>query len=316
MYFPHLFARRAELLALRDVCEELPIASTTVPILEAVKSDSADLLRCLEVLGESQIQVCVIVNPNTGDFADSSLIGAWRATLAVRFTEYPSLMPSFVCRSNTASAAVTQFLGDYPDREVALLYWSPNLINAFLQNLVNENRIKFHINLHNQMSSAQRALLPATKAVDVEDHFVRLARNADYVGQEFFSDDHLTFSVDSVGFGDYSVIGFRFVPGGGQAYAVVIHAVYQVASGSIWVEHFVSNDTDVAVGSVEQKYLQAAAKLVEVVEERPEEFGDDEALQRYAEDVNNQNFPGLAMNKRRQIHHHIALVHAILTNEA
>jgi hypothetical protein len=315
MYFPHLFARRAELLALRDICAELQIAGIIAPVLEAVKADSTDLSRCLDVLGSANVRVCVIVNPNGGDFKDNpETVAPWRLSLASKFDEHESLLPSFVCRSTTQAASIEQFLNNYPDREVAILYWSPNLTNAAIQKLLSLDRIRFHINLHNQMSVAQRSLLVAEKAVDVNDHFNHLPRNADYDGQEFFSDDHLNFAADSVGFGDYSVIGFRFTAGGGPAHAVAIHAIYRTQSGSLWVEHFVSDDVNIEVGSVEEKYLQAATKLIAAVDERPEEFGNDAALDGYRQDVINDNFPGLAMNKRRQIHHHLARVYAILTN--
>jgi len=313
MYHPHLFARRAEMLALRDIAAMLPVSTTISPILEPVKSDSNDLLRCLETLGNAGITCTVITNPLEGDFRIAAMREPWRATLADRFNQFPNILPGFVCRATTTPATIQGFLDAYPNRNVAILYWSPNLTNGFLQQLAAEQRITFHINLLDQMSVAQRSLLPIAKAIDVEDHFTKQLRNADYGGPEFFSDDHLTFATNSIGFGDYSVIGANFVAGGGQAHAVAIHAMYLADAGTFWVEHFISDDVDLAVGTVEGKYLQAAGKLVDAVTLRPTEFGVDAALLGYQNDVNTNNFPGLATNKRRQIHHHLSLVHGFLS---
>lgn len=314
MYFPHLFARRSELLALRDVCAEFSIARTIVPILEPLKAKSDDLRRCLAVLGEAQVRTLVVTNPYLGDFLETGP-ATWRATLTQDFDKYPSLLPTFLCRGESRITEITTFLNRYPNREVAIIYWSPRFTDAELQGLVAERRIRYHVNLHDQLSAAQRELLPRAKAVDVRDHFHAQPRNADYIGQEFFSDHHLTFARNSIGYGDFSVIGSRYVPGGGPAHAVAIHAVFrQRDTNNLWVEHFVSDDTDIRIGSVDEKFLQAARKLVRAVTRRPMEFGANGALAGYAEDVRTNHSSGLAMNKRREIHHHIALNHQILTN--
>jgi hypothetical protein len=85
------------------------------------------------------------------------------------------------------------------------------------------------------------------------------------------------------------------------------------AAGALWVEHFVSDDTDIEVGTTAEKFLQAARKLVRVSGRRRAEFGNNEALAAYAEDVRANTSPGLMANKRRQIHHHLATNHSILT---
>lgn len=311
MSHPYLFARRAELLALRDLAATLPISATISPILEPVKVDSRDLQKCLEILGDSGIGASVIVNPNEGDFKVPALITPWRESLAERFNSYPNILPAFVCRPGSTVQQIDKFIEAYVGRDVALLYWSPKITDQVLGNLAQKAEIRFHINLHDQMSAAQRAILPIEKAVDVEDHFAKCAKNADYGGPEFFSDDHLNFSANAVGFGDFSVIGAKFVPGGGQAHAVAIHAIYRTAEQTLWVEHFVSDDTELDIGTVEGKYLQAAAKLIDAVSARPGEFGQDAALAGFATDVENSTFPGLAVSKRRQIYHHLALVHSL-----
>lgn len=112
------------------------------------------------------------------------------------------------------------------------------------------------------------------------------------------------------------MIGSTFRLGGGQPSSVVIHATYKHrTTGHIWVEHFVSDDIEREVGTVEEKFHQAAAKLVAAATRRPAEFGSNDALDAYAEHVRSHHYPGLGGNKRHQIHHHIALNHQILVGE-
>ncbi|MDA0573256.1 MULTISPECIES: sce7725 family protein [Burkholderia] len=309
MYFPYLYARRSELLALRDAVEDLPIQATVVPILEPVKANSGDLIRCLRVLAASEVQTIVITNPYQGDFRNGG-VDAWRASLQDQFARQASLLPGFICRQHSTAREVERFLAQYPDRDVALLYSSPRLSDAEVRALVGQRRIRFHINLHDRMSAVQRGLLPRTKAVDIRDNFNALDRNADYDGSEFFTDRHLTFAENAVGYGDYSIIGATFREGGGQPHAVAIHSTYkQGDTGQLWVEHFVSDDIERNVGTVEEKFQQAATKLVRAVGRRPAEFGDNGALRAQRADVRARHFPGLGENKRRQIHHHIAVNH-------
>ena len=312
MYHPYLFARRAELLALRDLAANLPISQTISPVLESVKADSADLRRALRILAEASATATVIVNPTEGEFKKPGNLQTWRESLTPSFSDYPSILPGYVCRPGTKMQQISAFLGAYAGRPKVLLYWSPSISDADLNALASINDVSYHINLLNQMSTARRALLPQTKAVDIDDHFAKSERNADYGGPEFFSDDHLTYQTDSVGFGDYSIVGAKFVAGGGLPYAIAIHGMYRVQGNALWLEHFISDDIDKDVGTVEGKYLQAATKLADAVQARPQEFGQDAALDAFATDVQNLTFPGLAGSKRRQIYHHLAIVHGMI----
>jgi hypothetical protein len=158
------------------------------------------------------------------------------------------------------------------------------------------------------MTVAQQMLLPSAKRVDIRDYFNKLDRNSDYDGAELFTDRYKTFKPSWVGFGDYAAIGSAFTPGGGQPAAVAIHAVYKHKSNDVWIEHFVSDDTDKDVGSTEDKFLQAARKLLKAAKTRPKEFGTNFALDGYANHVAASHFPGLGTNKVLQLEHHICLM--------
>lgn len=115
------------------------------------------------------------------------------------------------------------------------------------------------------MSAAHRAMLPREKVVDIRDDFQRKARNSDYEGIEFFTDRHLNFQEVAVGFGDYTILGATFEAGGGPAAAVAIHGTFKERGGDVWVEHFVSDDIELNVGTVGEKFLQAAGNSSRVL---------------------------------------------------
>jgi hypothetical protein len=312
MYFPYLYGRRFELLALRSASTEFPLAGTIAPVIEPVRENPADLKRCLQALGATHVRAVVISNPSQGDFRDHSPAALLRA-LAEDFTEHRSLLPGLLCDQRVRAHDMAAFLGRHPDRDVALLYSGSQLTVEELRRVTAEHRVRFHINVRDHMPANLRAILPRGKAVDIRDRFNLRPRNADYVGIEYFTDAHLIFRENAVGFGDYSVIGSAFHVGGGPAHAVAIHAVFrQAETGQVWVEHFVSDDVDPDVGSVEEKFHQAAAKLVRAIHRRRAEFGLNSALDAYAANVGANHFPGLGENKRREIHHHLAINHSIL----
>jgi hypothetical protein len=312
MYFPYLFGRRFELLALRGASDEFPLARTVVPVIEPVKHDPGDLRRCLHTLGSAGVRVVVISNPHQGDFRDSNP-ARFRASLAQGFAQHGSLLPGLLCDQRIRMADVNGFLESHPNRDVALLYCGPQLATSELRDATAEPRVRFHIGLRDQMAANLRALLPRGKAIDIRDRFNALARNADYAGSEYFSDSHQNFHEHSIGYGDYSVIGSVYHEGGGPAHAVAIHAIFkQIGTEQVWVEHFVSDDVDPDVGSVDEKFHQAAAKLMRAASRRRAEFGQDSALAAYASNVHANHYPGLGENKRREIHHHIAINHSII----
>lgn len=315
MYFPYLYGRRFELLALRSAHGELGISETIVPIVEPVRRNPGDLKQCLRDLGAGDVRTIVVLNPNQGDFASENARPFQRA-VREEFDHYESLVPGFTCDQRSGLQEAISFIEEHRGRDVALLYHGSHLRPADITRLRAIDSVRFHISVRDSMAAEQRSLLPRGKAVDVRDRFNIRARNADYAGREFFSDSHQDFRANAVGFGDYSVIGYVYRGSGGPAHAVAIHGIFKEAeTGQLWVEHFVSDDVDPDVGTVERKYLQAAAKLVRASTRRRNEFGQDAALAAYASDVSEHYYPGLGVNKQRMIHHHIAVNHRILLGE-
>lgn len=315
MYFPYLFARRFELLALRELADDLPIATTVVPIIEPISRTLGDLKRCLKALGSAGIRAIVVINPHQGEFKEGPSSDL-RAGIAEEFGQYASIVPGLLCNQETNPRAVAQFLEDYQSGEIALLYWNPRFSEVELRNILREPRIRYNVVLHGRISEALRSLLPRQAVVDVQDHFNARPRNSEYDGAEFFSDSHLNLRRGSLGYGDYLTIGSTYRKGGGPAHAVAIHAVYkQSGTNQVWVEHFVSDDIELEVGTTPEKFLQAARKLARAVSRRRTEFGDDAALTAFANYVRQNSYPGLGASKKLQIYHQVALNHKTLRGE-
>jgi hypothetical protein len=312
MYFPYVFARQSELLALRAISQKYFATEQVVPVIEPVIKKSNDLLRCLDQLGESDAPAIIILNPELGDFKDGG-VKAWGKEIDSAFDKHASLLPALKCGPRTSMKTVESFLTAYSKKQVALLYSNPALTDAEIAKLMRNANVRYHVCLQGKMTAVQRGLLPNTKAVDIVDHFNKQARNADYSGTELFTDRHKTFSKTGIGFGDYTVIGSHFQPGGGKPGAVALHATYRHPKNkNIWVEHFVSDDIDINTGSAASKYLEAVLKLATVAKPRNKEFGVNDALAAYISDHQSGHYPGLGKSKQRQIYHHIAVMHDVL----
>lgn len=313
MYFPFLYGRRSELLALRAMLKDHRPLDAFVPVVEPVIRKPSDLSAALKAYGKAGRKLALIINPDKHDLKVASEAAAWRAEVLEVLGAVPSIVPTMRCSSSTTAPEVNAFLKQFKGRAVAIAYASPSLTDAQVTTLAGNADVHFHLVLNGKMSAAQQALLPSKKRVDIRDYFNRLERNADYAGEELFTDRHRTFEPKWLGFGDYAAIGSAFTPGGGPPAAVAIHAVFKHKSGDIWIEHFVSDDTDAAVGSVEGKFLQAANKLVVAAKARPKSFGHNFALDEYAQHVATGHFPGLGKNKELQLTHHFCLMLDVLS---
>jgi hypothetical protein len=313
MYFPYVYGRGSELLALRNSCKTYFSDRTVIPVIEPVNLNPDRLARCLEDLGKENCHAVVILNPYQGELTNDVDKKTWFEKIHALLLKHPSLIPAFQCRSNIPLATINSFIQFYPNRAVALLYLNSGLNDSDMKILSGIKNIRFHISLQRKMTAAHMKLLPRSKSVHIVDYFSKQLRNADYSGQETFADAHKNFKDSGIGFGDYTVIGSAMQLGGGPPGAVAIHMTYKKPENAeIWIEHFVSDETDINLGSVGGKYLEALAKLVGSHRVRRNEFGDNEAIDAFLADHAIGHYPGLGKNKERQIHHHIALMHRVL----
>jgi hypothetical protein len=67
MYFPYVFGRGSELLALRSSSKSFLSTGLVVPIIEPIVTKSAPLLKAVVDMGERSQRAIVIVNPFQGE---------------------------------------------------------------------------------------------------------------------------------------------------------------------------------------------------------------------------------------------------------
>jgi len=193
VYFPFLYGRRSEFLALRAMVKDHRSLDALVPVIEPVKRDISDLTRCIEHFGKADQALAVILNPDKFELKSNDEAKAWRKEILGVIAEYHSVLPTYRCVSTTTLAQVNSFLKLFEDREVALAYSSPSLADADITTLAAKSKVRFHIVLNGKMTASQQKFLPATKRVDIRDYFNKLERNSDYDGDELFTDRHKTF---------------------------------------------------------------------------------------------------------------------------
>jgi len=313
MYFPFMYGRQSELLAIRSLLSDSRSLDALVPVIEPVNQNIASLAKCLEACGKADQTIAVIVNPNKHQLDSDEAAAEWRKSVLPLLVKYNSVLPAYRCHAATKSSNLEAFFKLFPERETVLLYSSSALTAVEAKALAARKNVRFHIELNGKMTSDHRSFLPKTKYVAIKDDFNKLERNADYDGQELFTDRVKTFSASGVGFGDYASIGSAFQSGGSTPAAVAIHAIYKHAkTGDIWIEHFVSDDKDKAVGDVASKFVQAAKKLVSAAKKRPKEFGKNFGLDAYEAHVKANSYPGLGKNKELQATHHMCMMLDVL----
>ncbi|WP_295995104.1 sce7725 family protein [Rugamonas sp.] len=312
MYFPYVFGRASELLAIRSSSKNFLSSGLVTPVIEPIVAKPAALIKSIEEMGERAQKAIIITNPSQGELKGGPG-AAWAGPVDAALAAHPTIVPAFLCRPGVTPVAISTFLTKYAKREVALLYHNSGLPDAVVQSLASVPNVSYHIALQGKVPSSQIALLPHAKKVHIYDHFNKQARNADYAGEEHFTDKHISFAEHGAGFGDYTITGSEVQLGGGQPAAVAVHITYRSGTdGNLWVQHFVSDDTDMGVGTTGEKFLQAIAKFAAEYHGRPAEFGANAALNDYLQNHNDSHFPGLPKNKERQIQHHIARVHDYL----
>lgn len=308
MYFPYLYGRQSEFLAVRDLLNDPRDLSDFIPIFEPINGNASALTRCLNECETHEQPTVVIINPTLHQLADAGVRAAWLGTMSTVLAACPSAIPAFQTSDYTTGANLRAALATFPGRPVAVIHNGAGLSDADVRAAAGNARIDWHIIIDSKLPNRQRALLPVAKMVVVRDGFHKQVRNADYRGQEFFSDLYHTY-LPHGGFGDFVCLGAGFQDGGTTPAAVAIHAVYKHPStGDLWMEHFVSDDTVKGTVDVSTKFVQAARKLRNAAQRRPAEFGTNQALDAYRDCVRNNTFPGLPTNKRYQIIHHFCVV--------
>lgn len=275
------------------------------PVIEPVKTELASLRRCLEACQKAKLRVAVVCNPTRGDL--SSPPNGWYDELQTLLNDTPVALPLLATTPKLTKGDVNGFMKWAGDRPIGIVHAGPLSAAAF-QAMLQAPGIIRHVVLPQAADEGFVAAIPPDMRVMVDDPFVRQVRNADYGEPEFFSRAHLDVLPGIAGVGDYLCIGSKFKDGGGPAIAVAIHALSRAANGDLWLEHFVSDDQELAGKNIDGKFLEAARKLMGAVAARPQAFGWNPALEEYRQHANAGHSPGLGKSKELQMVHHMCVV--------
>ena len=318
MYFPYLYGKQKELIAIRQLAEQLATDGVVQAVLEPVREDIPTLRITLDQCERQKLTNWVVVNPDLLEFRDFSPKESWewgRDMLdALKTRKYTR--PALSLSGNTTDKVIEAFNREDAGEEVGLVV-HPSLSNldAVLSKL-NQVKVQRVFFKGPGPSNADLKVAGMNKCVWVEDRFPHRARNADYEGRHFFSDRHVTYkSMELAGFSDYTILPPLPSDGGGPPGAVAFHMSYinlRRPDKELWVEHFVSDEKDQKVKDNDGKFLEALAKYQQAVIRPDSDFGLTEAAKEYLDRAEDENPPALGTNKQLEIMHHLELVSGLL----
>ena len=307
MYFPYLRGKQFELLALRELVLLMANNRTKIsPIIEPVKNTST-LLNTLSDLRRSNINFSIIINPSVGDLINNSeevlniinskLNGYNNFQIGILVkpnAEYENLL-KLINAYNVLPAGFTFIHNDIED-SIAVVQNSFNNLFPILNNVIDFKKTnrRYYRNF------------PTETRVSLDDYFVGLAKNSDYLNQESqFSEEHEFYKEDGFkGFSDFLTIGDNYSDSGFLPYAVAIHISYEDDAGRIRVNHFVSDSND-DNSDVAGKFAEANRKLVKWCDEKEL---NTIAINEFRNLYESGHFPGLGIIKKLSIMNHIELV--------
>ncbi|KKF38414.1 hypothetical protein EYY83_18125 [Hafnia alvei] len=306
MYSPYFYARNTELLCLRDIVNKQVNTSGLMPILEPVNADIASLVTCLNAWNSDLI---VILNPYQNDYSLYENVTNLNNQLSNIFSTKPNLIMGCLVSSRIDFQSINTWVSGVTSSRIALLYDNPALSDAEIQSLANNPAIHYHVILNGRMLPNQLALLPMNKVIVINDNFIKLARNADYSGVEFFTNSHSFVGVNYLGFGDYTITGSVLDLSGGPASAVASHLIFKdIQSNHIWIRHFVSTNTQRNSSSIANKFLDVSDQITNFVPQNVNQYGNNIGLDYYYNCTRSRHSPGLGKNKQYQISHHICFM--------
>lgn len=298
MYFPYFRGRQYELLALKELATCRLITSSVLPVIEPVKLIPA-LNNSLTAFVNSKLQVGLVLNPNVGDLADEAeTINQLIDKFGTNITTIPSVLFN---ESTETTMLKLQNKGVLKGNTLVVLNnrdYLETYLHLFRENLPQYTLCQYDRTIRRSVSKNK---------VLFENRFNKKSRNADYLEDEFFSDDHLDYISDGyLGFGDYSIVGDEYIESGFAPYAVAIHIVYFADDDSLRIKHFISDSND-DISDVAGKFYEAVSKL-HMWYHNGQGRQITTGLQTLLNHYTNRTYPGLPTLKKLSIMHHLELM--------
>lgn len=307
MFYPYFRGRQYELIALREMLLNQNYSKNVIPIVEPVKVSST-LISTIQAYIDEKRDIILVMNPTVGDFISELNIkkeyaAQYNKLLESSYVNFCFLLSDkkdiSVVLKNKDYGHLLQTKKNYlycPD------YDSLKKIDLFKETIAIEGcLISEHYSLCDKINENK---------IFLKNRFKKQKRNSDYLDNEdeFYSDDHLTYSNNYKGFGDYSVIGDDYTDSGFAPYAVAIHMVYFDDGKLLRIHHFVSDRTD-DINDTPGKFGEALEKLISFPKLREYKTEAYKTLCEYHE---KGLYSGLGIVKKLSIMHHLELISLFL----
>lgn len=288
------------------------------PIIEPVKNKFGSLVKTLDASEKKKLTNWVVVNPALLDFRKASESDrlAWGLAAFGEMKARKTTRPTLLVSDALTPTVVKRFVQAFKGEEIGLAITPTSLDLAKVVGAlagVTIQRVFFKTPSPTQTNVT---LFEKPKCVWVEDRFPHRPRNADYAGRHPFTDKHLTWKASGwAGFSDYTILPPQPSDGGGPPGAVAFHMTHihlAKPQGEIWVEHFVSDETNQAVQDNDGKFMEALAKFKKATKRADSSFGVTEAASDYLNRANTNDPPALGTNKQLEVEHHLELMSGVL----
>lgn len=305
MYVPYLYARQGECKAVEDVAPSLGSPQKVFPLFEPVVDNVRDLIKALAALSDRSASSYVILNPSRYRLATRAAQASWLANMGVALAD-PLVRPTFEIRPGVTLADLTAFVSAHSGKSMGVSIRGTSISASDVSaSTTGEDVLHF---LHAAADPTGYASgIGAKRTIEVRDSFRREVRNADYSGEEQFTTAHQHFTTSGhAGFSDYTLLPGTFNASGGPLGAAVIHMSFvNPADGSLWVQHFVSDETRQHQSTQPAKLFEAMTKLQAQVAATPGRFEKSPGHLSFQAQFAARTPTSPTYNKRQQISHNI-----------
>lgn len=297
MYLPYLRCKSEEINCLVEAPYE--VYKNTLPILEPIGISKLPINK-FKKLVQANIPFILIINPQIGDNSMQRIIHTYVNGI---LSDYHNYSIAYIIHNKSTKSEVENFLS------------IPLLDKSFIHNReINNSEIinvetLFQIFNVDKVSSNYINNFDCNNKAVLVDGFNKLSKNADYPTNSFFSDKHINYKSEGfVAIADFLIQGDNYLIGGGAAHSVAIHFSTKNTNG-IYVNHFLSDNREGKTRTAE-KFLEALQHLINYIENNS--VIETSGLENYKDLFARKHFPGLPMNKRIAMKHHLEVISKVI----
>lgn len=310
MYYPYLRGKQFELIALRELAQEIPHNDKLCPIIEPVKANFNSLNSVVKEMNKGSEKFVLIINPSDGDFRGYRGDIMDHVNGLPEANWIPALLYSHNCQTLKRIIDERHIDNSYIIFKDGIDFDQDPKLEEFLSSGV----ISSVVVSNPDTRVSKRKLQGLGKSIiRLDDNFHEKKRNVDYLEEqeEQFTEEPFYYQVEGfAGFSDYTTLSKLYTEGGMLPYAVAIHLTYKSAQEMVYIRHFVS-DTNYDQTNIQGKFAEAARKAVDFFNANPAIYRGSavDELQNYLVEG---KYPGLGVIKKVSIKHHLQLITHIL----